>query len=85
VLSRARIAVFVDGCFWHACQQHGGLPKNNRDWWAAKQARNVAQDREKDEALRSLGWLPLHLWEHTPVEDMAERVVTEWRTRTGRD
>lgn len=84
VLSRARIAIFVDGCFWHACGSHGVLPKNNREWWSAKLARNVARDHEKDEALRLLGWLPLHFWEHTPVDEMAEAVADEWKCRTGR-
>lgn len=47
-LTRAKIAVFVDGCFWHACPVHGTLPRNNRDWCHAKLARNVERDREKD-------------------------------------
>lgn len=84
VLSRARIVVFVDGCFWHACGVHGSVPKHNRDWWAAKLARNVERDREKDEALRSLGWLPMHVWEHSAADEMADAVVAEWRVRTGR-
>jgi DNA mismatch endonuclease (patch repair protein) len=83
VLPRARLAVFVDGCFWHACGEHGTLPKNNREWWAAKLARNVERDREKDEALRTLDWLPLHVWEHTPVEEMVELVVNTWRAQLG--
>jgi DNA mismatch endonuclease (patch repair protein) len=83
VLPRARLAVFVDGCFWHACEQHGTLPKNNRDWWASKLARNVERDHEKDESLRLMGWLPLHVWEHTPVDEMVEVVVDAWNRRTG--
>jgi DNA mismatch endonuclease (patch repair protein) len=81
VLPRARLAVFVDGCFWHACHEHGTLPKNNREWWAAKLARNVERDREKDDALKTMGWLPLHVWEHTPVEEMVELVVEAWDMR----
>ena len=60
----ARIAVFVDGCFWHACPDHGILPKNNRDWWRDKLERNVARDREKDDQLEKLGWTVVHVWEH---------------------
>lgn len=84
VFSRARIAVFVDGCFWHGCQDHGTLPKNNRSWWRAKLVANVERDRRKDAELKELGWLPLHFWEHTPTEEMAEAVVAAWRTRTGK-
>ena len=83
-LTRAKLAVFIDGCFWHSCPQHGSLPKNNRDWWSEKLAANVARDRAKDEALRALGWEPLHIWEHVPVDDAADAVETAWRRRTGR-
>src|SRR5262245_26407929 len=64
VFTRARIAVFVDGCFWHMCPEHRSIPTNNRDWWLAKLEANVERDRRKDEALKELGWLPLHFWEH---------------------
>lgn len=82
--TRARVAVFVDGCFWHACPEHVTVPKNNREWWIAKLEGNVERDRRKDAELRDLGWVPLHLWEHTPTSDMADRVEALWRERTGR-
>jgi DNA mismatch endonuclease (patch repair protein) len=85
VLSRARIAVFVDGCFWHGCPEHGVLPKNNREWWEQKLAGNTERDRRKDAELEEKGWLTLHLWEHTPVTEMADVVELAWRRRTGRD
>lgn len=75
-LTRAKIAVFVDGCFWHACPVHGGLPRNNRDWWRAKLDRNRERDREKDAALVDLGWIPLHYWEHDDIEEVADEI--EW-------
>jgi DNA mismatch endonuclease (patch repair protein) len=81
VFTRARIAVFVDGCFWHACLEHCVAPKNNREWWQAKLAANIERDRRKDAELQQLGWLPIHLWEHTPVEEMVEVVMTSWRLR----
>jgi len=84
VLSRAKMAIFIDGCFWHACEEHGTLPKNNRDWWRAKFEGNRERDRRKDEALKIEGWLPLHFWEHEHVEDMVEVVIDLWRQRTGR-
>jgi DNA mismatch endonuclease (patch repair protein) len=84
VFSRARIAVFVDGCFWHSCPDHGTLPKNNREWWQQKLAKNVERDARKDDDLRALGWTPLHFWEHTPVDHMADDIVELWCRRTGR-
>jgi DNA mismatch endonuclease (patch repair protein) len=76
--------VFVDGCFWHGCPDHGVLPKNNRDWWAQKLAANTERDRRKDLGLSELGWLPMHFWEHTPVSEMADEIAAAWRQRTGR-
>ena len=77
--TRARLAVFIDGCFWHRCPQHGVLPKNNREWWLAKLNRNVERDGEKDTALTRLGWLPVHVWEHENVGAVADLVEREWR------
>ena len=84
VLPGARIAVFVDGCFWHGCTEHGTLPKNNRSWWAAKLAANRERDRRKDAELAALGWASVHFWEHTPVNEMVEVVVALRRERAGR-
>jgi DNA mismatch endonuclease (patch repair protein) len=81
VLPSARIAVFVDGCFWHGCPAHGTLPKNNREWWRAKLEANVARDRRKDAELEALGWTPVHVWEHQPATDMADVVEILWRRR----
>jgi DNA mismatch endonuclease (patch repair protein) len=81
VLSRARIAVFVDGCFWHACEAHGVVPKNNRSWWHEKLQANRERDHRKDQALRRAGWLPVHVWEHEAVPDAAEQIVRLWLER----
>lgn len=59
-----RIAVFVDGCFWHSCPRHGRPPKTNLDYWVPKLARNVERDREQTAALEALGWTVLRAWEH---------------------
>ncbi len=64
VFSKARLAIFVDGCFWHGCVLHGTLPKNNQVWWQHKLAGNAERDRRKDCDLVALGWTPLHFWEH---------------------
>lgn len=74
VFTRARLAVFVDGCFWHACPTHGNQPRANGDYWRGKLALNVARDRAVDEALRSAGWRVLRAWEHEPVAAVAIRV-----------
>ncbi|WP_432957129.1 very short patch repair endonuclease [Micromonospora haikouensis] len=77
--TRARIAIFIDGCFWHQCPQHGMLPKNNREWWQEKLRRNVERDREKDAALLALGWQVRHFWEHEDPADVAEVIEQAWR------
>lgn len=72
----ARVAVFVDGCFWHMCPDHRSLPRANAAWWQEKLEGNVARDRDSDLRLGNAGWLSLHIWEH---QDMAEaaRAVAE--------
>lgn len=79
--TRARLAVFVDGCFWHRCPDHGVLPRNNRDWWLAKLERTVERDHEKDRALIKMEWTPLHVWEHESVQAAADRIEQAWRVR----
>lgn len=61
---RARVAVFVDGCFWHCCPLHGVMPKSNVTFWKPKLERNVERDREANDTLRSAGWQVLRFWEH---------------------
>ena len=81
VFPRAKIAVFVDGCFWHRCPEHSTLPKINREWWTTKLTRNAERDREKDDALRELGWEPIHVWEHEDPEIAAAEIENMWRAR----
>lgn len=69
-----RVAVFVDGCYWHRCPIHHIPAKNNADWWADKLQRNVERDRETDEALRDAGWTVLRLWEHEEARTAVETV-----------
>lgn len=83
VFPRARIAIFVDGCFWHRCAEHGTLPKNNGDWWLAKLNRNVERDREKDAALAELGWVVVHVWEHEDMGGAAATIAALWAERRG--
>lgn len=81
VFTRVKIAVFVDGCFWHSCPQHAVTPKNNRDWWVAKLQRNTERDREKDDALRLLGWSVVRVWEHEEPLQAAKRIQDLWHQR----
>jgi DNA mismatch endonuclease (patch repair protein) len=74
--TRTRLAVFVDGCFWHACPVHGIQPRANTEYWRPKLARNVARDRAVDEALGAAGWQVLRAWEHESPTAVADRVET---------
>jgi DNA mismatch endonuclease, patch repair protein len=73
--TRRKVAVFIDGCFWHACPQHGSKPKSNEWYWSPKLAKNVERDRAADEALVQAGWTVVRLWEHTPLADAVAVVV----------
>ena len=77
---RAKLAIFVDGCFWHACPIHGNEPRVNTDYWRPKLARNVARDRAVDAALEAAGWTVLRAWEHESVQSVADRVMGLVRT-----
>jgi len=74
VFTRQRLAVFVDGCFWHACPEHGTSPKSNTAYWGPKLTANVERDRRVDAALRSEGWVVLRIWEHEATSDAADQV-----------
>jgi len=63
VIRTAKLAVFVDGCFWHGCPRHATKPANNREFWMAKLARNAQRDRAVTRALRASGWTVLRVWE----------------------
>lgn len=76
VFPRQKVAVFVDGCFWHACPEHGTSPKANAGWWQEKLDANVRRDRDTDRRLREAGWTPVRIWEHEdPIEaaDLVEQ------------
>lgn len=75
VFTRVRVAVFVDGCFWHQCPEHATHPKANSAWWAAKLAANVARDADTDRRLAEAGWQVVRVWEHEDVEAAAARVA----------
>jgi DNA mismatch endonuclease (patch repair protein) len=89
VFRALRLAVFVDGCFWHSCPVHATVPKANADYWIPKLKGNVDRDRRNDRELAEAGWHVVRLWEHQPIDEMANEVAAAVETlphsRTGRN
>lgn len=81
VFTRARVVLFVDGCFWHRCPEHGTEPGANTAYWGPKLDRNVARDRDTDARLTSMGWMVIRAWEHEDPFDIADRVEAALDTR----
>ena len=79
--TRARIAVFVDGCFWHGCPTHSVPAKHNTGWWREKILANKQRDHSTDEALLGAGWKVVRVWEHQPVAEQVAAVLEalQWR------
>jgi DNA mismatch endonuclease (patch repair protein) len=75
VFTRAQVAVFVDGCFWHSCPDHGSQPTRNADYWRPKLERNRQRDVLVSRVLRSGGWRVVRVWEHTPPHMAADVVA----------
>lgn len=74
-----RLAVFIDGCFWHGCAEHRTHPKTNALWWKQKIDANVTRDRDTDRRMRQAGWRVLRVWEHENYEAAAERILRAYR------
>jgi len=75
VFIRCRVAVFIDGCFWHRCPVHGTHPKRNADYWEPKLDANAARDAETTALLEAAGWTVLRFWEHEDPDDVAARIA----------
>lgn len=75
VFGPARTAVFVDGCFWHACPDHGTSPRSNSWYWTPKLERNKRRDQLVDEALDIAGWSVVRIWEHEELVEAVTRVM----------
>jgi DNA mismatch endonuclease (patch repair protein) len=80
--TRARVAVFVDGCFWHVCPEHATKPAANSQWWAEKLAKNQMRDVATNEHLAASGWDVVRIWEHEDPVDAAVRIAAEVRARS---
>ena len=83
VFTRARLAVFVDGCFWHACPDHATTPETRKEWWTEKLRRNVERDRDTDRRLLEHGWAVLRFWEHDDPVTSADVVIHRYRSLIG--
>jgi DNA mismatch endonuclease (patch repair protein) len=75
VFTRRRLAVFIDGCFWHGCPTHCRMPLRNRDYWEAKIGRNRERDDLVTAALEVGGWRVIRIWEHERIEQATARVL----------
>jgi DNA mismatch endonuclease (patch repair protein) len=71
----ARVAVFVDGCFWHGCPEHATWPKQNAEWWREKIETNRRRDRDTEQHLLGAGWKVIRVWEHEDVTSAADRIL----------
>lgn len=72
--SGIKVAIFIDGCFWHGCTEHRNIPSHNRDWWKNKIEQNRLRDRDTDQKLCDAGWYVLRFWEHDPAEWIVSKV-----------
>ncbi|MFE0960105.1 very short patch repair endonuclease [Streptomyces fungicidicus] len=81
VFRPAKVAVFIDGCYWHGCPEHYVPPKTNIGYWSDKVARNIARDRDTDRRLADAGWAVLRFWEHEPSAECAARIAEEVQKR----
>lgn len=79
VFTKARVAVYVDGCFWHRCPVHATSPKANSEWWREKLDANVRRDRDTDRRLADAGWTVIRIWEHEDAAVAADRIESAVR------
>jgi DNA mismatch endonuclease (patch repair protein) len=79
VFTRVKVAVFVDGCFWHGCPKHHTVARNNADYWAAKVSGNRARDERVTALLEDAGWTVLRFWEHEDPAGVAAEIVAKIR------
>lgn len=84
VFVTARVAVFIDGCYWHGCSEHGTTARTNAEYWSQKIARNQERDADTDSRLRASGWEVIRAWEHENPTDVAGRVSEMVARRSSR-
>lgn len=81
IFTRAKVAVFIDGCFWHGCPKHHTVAKSNASFWAEKVRRNRERDAETDRILIRAGWNVVRVWEHEPADHVVSRILRAVRGR----
>ncbi|MFF9000154.1 very short patch repair endonuclease [Streptomyces achromogenes] len=81
VFGPAKVAVFIDGCYWHGCPEHYVPPKTNSGYWSEKVLRNMERDRDTNQRLVNAGWLVLRFWEHEPSDACADKIAAAVRRR----
>lgn len=74
-IKKLKLAVYIDGCFWHACPIHASWPKSNPEWWREKIEGNVLRDRRHTAELESCGWTVMRFWEHEKPEEVVQRIL----------
>ena len=85
IFKKKKIAIFIDGCFWHGCPEHGRVPTTANSWyWPEKIASNMRRDQDTNRALAEAGWTALRCWEHEDPDAVAERIRAAVRERAGR-
>ena len=80
VFTRRKVAVFVDGCFWHSCPRHGTTPKSNMEYWVPKLRENVERDRTTDSGLQADGWQVLRVWAHMHEDEAVSMVIAQLKS-----
>ncbi len=83
VFRQAKVAVFIDGCYWHGCPEHYVPPRTNPGYWSDKVARNMARDRDTDRRLIEADWTVLRFWEHESADECADSILRIVRSRKG--
>ncbi|GHF99589.1 very short patch repair endonuclease [Streptomyces filamentosus] len=84
VFRPVKVAVFIDGCYWHGCPEHYVAPRTNPGYWSGKVAGNMARDSDTDQRLRDAGWTVLRFWEHESPDECAARIAAEVEKRRAR-
>jgi len=82
VFPKSRLAIFVDGCFWHGCPKHCRVPSTNRDYWINKIEKNKKRDRKTTRALRKKGWQVIRIWEHELDDSLIRRKLSKIKVCT---
>jgi DNA mismatch endonuclease, patch repair protein len=80
LLRDKKIAIFIDGCFWHGCPIHGTWPKQNAEFWKEKILKNKDRDKDTNIKLAEFGWKVIRVWEHEEMKDVAQRITNEFET-----